>query len=219
MRVAIFDFDGTLYERETFHIMMDHLKRHPVYHKRYKKFLRSFIPKYVGSKLKIYPEDRMREQAMRLYLTSLQGITIDELHTFFAEIAKRLFKHYNQNIIKRIQDHYQKQDYIMLVSGAYRLLLEQATKDYPFHSVIGTDIPIKDRKIDLSTSIEHIQGLRKNKAIHHELKNKSIDWKNSYAYADSFSDLPVLELVGHPVAVRPEKRLYEVAVQRGWEII
>lgn len=40
-----------------------------------------------------------------------------------------------------------------------------------------------------------------------------------YAYSDSASDLPMLEAVGHPVAVHPEAELRAVAEERGWPII
>lgn len=42
---------------------------------------------------------------------------------------------------------------------------------------------------------------------------------DSYAYTDSASDLPMLEAVGHPVAVNPEPELREIATERGWLII
>ena len=37
-------------------------------------------------------------------------------------------------------------------------------------------------------------------------------------YTDSYADLPVLERVGHPVAVHPDPRLHRVALRRGWPI-
>lgn len=45
------------------------------------------------------------------------------------------------------------------------------------------------------------------------------DLCESYAYSDSASDLPMLEAVGHPVAVNPEPELREIATQRGWPIV
>ncbi|TML58732.1 MAG: hypothetical protein E6G17_12090 [Actinobacteria bacterium] len=38
------------------------------------------------------------------------------------------------------------------------------------------------------------------------------------AYADSTSDLPMLEAVGHPVAVNPEGKLFAIARRRGWHV-
>ena len=40
----------------------------------------------------------------------------------------------------------------------------------------------------------------------------------SVAYADSASDLPMLEAVGHPVAVNPEAKLAAIARKRGWHV-
>ena len=40
----------------------------------------------------------------------------------------------------------------------------------------------------------------------------------STAYSDSHTDLPFLEVVGHPVAVNPDRRLRRIAQERGWPI-
>ena len=43
-----------------------------------------------------------------------------------------------------------------------------------------------------------------------------LDLQESVAYADSASDLPMLEAVGYPVAVNPEAKLAAIARRRGW---
>jgi len=45
-----------------------------------------------------------------------------------------------------------------------------------------------------------------------------IDLERSYAYSDSIADLPMLEAVGHPVAVNPDKELRKQAEEREWDI-
>jgi HAD superfamily hydrolase (TIGR01490 family) len=45
-----------------------------------------------------------------------------------------------------------------------------------------------------------------------------VDLARSYAYADSTSDLYLLEMVGHPVATYPDEGLRSIAVERGWQI-
>ena len=47
---------------------------------------------------------------------------------------------------------------------------------------------------------------------------ESIALEESVAYADSASDLPMLEAVGHPVAVNPEVKLATIARRRGWHV-
>jgi HAD superfamily hydrolase (TIGR01490 family) len=46
-----------------------------------------------------------------------------------------------------------------------------------------------------------------------------VDLSTSFFYTDSVSDLPLLERVGHPVAVNPDPRLRRLAQKRGWSIL
>jgi phosphoserine phosphatase len=49
-------------------------------------------------------------------------------------------------------------------------------------------------------------------------RRRKLDLSRSYAYADSISDLPMLEAVGNPVVVNPDGRLQKAAKERGWQI-
>jgi HAD superfamily hydrolase (TIGR01490 family) len=62
-------------------------------------------------------------------------------------------------------------------------------------------------------------GPNKAAAIRDEAVRVGIDLSASYAYSDSMTDLPMLEVVGHPVAVNPDRDLLRVATERGWEIM
>jgi HAD superfamily hydrolase (TIGR01490 family) len=46
-----------------------------------------------------------------------------------------------------------------------------------------------------------------------------LDLSACFAYGDSIADLPMLEAVGHPTAVHPDRALARVAVERGWPIV
>ena len=46
-----------------------------------------------------------------------------------------------------------------------------------------------------------------------------LDLDASWAYSDSVSDLPMLELVGHPVAVNPDAELARIARERNWQVM
>ena len=59
----------------------------------------------------------------------------------------------------------------------------------------------------------------KAQAIRELAAREDIDLAASYAYSDSESDLPMLRLVGHPVAVNPDTELARVAREEGWEIM
>jgi HAD superfamily hydrolase (TIGR01490 family) len=59
----------------------------------------------------------------------------------------------------------------------------------------------------------------KAEAIRGLAEREGIDLAASWAYSDSESDLPMLRLVGHPVAVNPDAELARVARDEGWEIL
>ena len=61
-------------------------------------------------------------------------------------------------------------------------------------------------------------GPYKADAIREMAVTEGIDLAKSYAYSDSITDLPMLELVGFPVAVNPDRDLLRIARDRGWEV-
>jgi HAD superfamily hydrolase (TIGR01490 family) len=56
-------------------------------------------------------------------------------------------------------------------------------------------------------------------AIRELAARERIDLAASWAYSDSESDLPMLRLVGHPVAVNPDAELERVARAEGWDVM
>ena len=50
-------------------------------------------------------------------------------------------------------------------------------------------------------------------------RREDLDLAESSAYSDSYTDLPMLEAVGHPVAVNPDRVLAKVARERDWEVM
>ncbi|WP_277585360.1 HAD family hydrolase [Psychrobacillus antarcticus] len=219
MRVAIFDFDGTIYAEETFTLLMKHLKEHPTYHSSYKRFYRAIVPPYIANKLKIYPSSKMKSRSMQLYLEAFDGLTKQEMDVYFEEIKTEMQQDFNEKVLEKLKLHQQENIHILLVSGAYTQFLERVTDGIVFNQIIGTDIFYKDDKVYTKNVIHHVNGEQKTLKVQEALSGHQIDWENSYAYGDSFSDLPVLELVGNPVAVRPEEKLRKLATARGWEVM
>ena len=62
-------------------------------------------------------------------------------------------------------------------------------------------------------------GPGKAEAIQELAQRDGIDLSASYAYSDSATDLPMLEAVGHPVVVNPDKELADIAEARDWQVM
>src|SRR5215218_3113186 len=59
----------------------------------------------------------------------------------------------------------------------------------------------------------------KAEALRDLAAQEGIDLAESYAYSDSESDLPMLRVVGHPVAVNPDAKLQRIAREEGWAVL
>lgn len=94
----------------------------------------------------------------------------------------------------------------------------------PLARYLGVDDAIASRaKLDdegrYTGEVEfYSYGPFKAEAMLHAAAMYGIDLDASYAYSDSATDLPMLEVVGHPVAVNPDRELARVARERGWEV-
>jgi len=84
---------------------------------------------------------------------------------------------------------------------------------------LGTVGEVVDGKYTGKLEGDFMYGPAKSRAIEKLAAEKGFDLATCYAYSDSVSDLPMLELVGHPVAVNPDSALEQTARQRGWPIV
>jgi len=218
LKLAIFDFDGTLFPDETFPLLMNHLKTHPSYQQNYRHFIAGVIPVYAAYKCKLCPEKKMKEYSMRRYLASLRSTSKEEMNQFFYELGDTMSARLSDTVVQRLEQHRKDGYYLMLVSGAFEPLLHSVTKHISFDKIIGTSIPY-NLQSDKRVRIDPIQGYRKKEVVREQFSNIDVDWDNSYAYGDSYLDLDVLELVGNPVAVKPDSRLSAVATDRKWEMM
>jgi len=62
-------------------------------------------------------------------------------------------------------------------------------------------------------------GEGKAEAISLLAAERNIDLSNSWSYSDSMSDVPMMELVGHAVAVNPDSELSDLARRKGWPVV
>ncbi len=85
---------------------------------------------------------------------------------------------------------------------------------------IGTEAEVADdgRYTGALTSA-WIYGPAKAEAISKLAAERGYDLELCYSYSDSSSDLPMLEMVGHPVVVNPDNALHKIARTRGWPVV
>jgi HAD superfamily hydrolase (TIGR01490 family) len=218
VKVALFDFDGTIYPYETFDVLMDRLKHHPEFKSLYKKFIIKFAPVYFLYKLKLIPKIKMQSKAMELYMLSFKGYSRDKIEKFFHDVADSMDSHLRQPLIEKIRELKKDNYYVMLISGAFVPLLKALFKEPLFDHIVGTEVRYNGDIYDYKSGVQRVHADGKVDVIKQHLYDKVVDWKDSRAYSDSYSDLKMLKLVGNPVAVAPDAPLLVAANQNNWEV-
>jgi putative phosphoserine phosphatase/1-acylglycerol-3-phosphate O-acyltransferase len=117
-----------------------------------------------------------------------------------------------------VRDHLAQGHLVAIVSGSTRFAVEPIADHLGVEHMLFTALEV-DGGCLTGRVIEPIcfeEG--KIYWLRHFIDDHHIDLARSYFYTDSVTDLPLLELVGHPVVVNPDPRLYRTAVRRRWPV-
>lgn len=106
---------------------------------------------------------------------------------------------------------------VVIISASASTLVEPIAAELGVKTVIASQLEEKDGKFTGNITF-YCKGPAKAQAIAALSAEKSYDLSRSFAYSDSVIDLPMLEAVGTPVAVNPDRALRKIALERGWEI-
>ncbi|MCU1377670.1 MAG: HAD-superfamily subfamily hydrolase [Acidimicrobiales bacterium] len=123
-----------------------------------------------------------------------------------------------EEALELIRQHHDEGRLVLIVSAAPEEIVR------PLADYLGADGAIATRaRIDAegrySGELErYCYGPAKRDAIIAVAAERGIDLAASYAYSDSVTDVPMLEAVGHPVAVNPDRPLLRVARAKEWEV-
>lgn len=106
---------------------------------------------------------------------------------------------------------------VFIVSSSPEEVVRPLAGHFGVVGVIATRAKIVDGRYTGELEF-YAYGESKAQAIRSLADRIGLDLAGSYAYTDSMTDLPMLEAVGHPVAVNPDRDLRREAETRGWDI-
>jgi HAD superfamily hydrolase (TIGR01490 family) len=87
------------------------------------------------------------------------------------------------------------------------------------NGVLGTRAEVVDDHYTGRLDGPLCHGDEKARRVSELAATRDIDLTRSFAYSDSINDLPMLELVGTPVAMNPDHKLHALARKRGWQVL
>ena len=181
--------------------------------------LRQFAWKQIQFRVKGVEDPAHMEEAKEAALAFVAGHRVEEVVRLGEEI-------YDDLMAARIwsgsralaQLHLDAGQRVWLVTAAPAELASLIARRLRLTGALGTVAESRDGVYTGHLVGEPLHGPAKAAAIRALAEREGLDLSRCAAYSDSANDVPMLSLVGHPVAVNPDPQLRRMARENGWEI-
>jgi HAD superfamily hydrolase (TIGR01490 family) len=164
--------------------------------------------------------DHDQIERMRAYLSSMcTGWDVQQVKDIVAETLHDLIDPmvYDE-AAQLIEDHHVAGRDVVIVSTSGSEVVGPIGQLLGADRVVATEMVVEGGRY--TGEIEtYVYGPSKAEAVRALAASERYDLSRSFAYSDSVTDLPMLEAVGHPHAVNPDKALRKVAADRGWPVL
>jgi HAD superfamily hydrolase (TIGR01490 family) len=153
-------------------------------------------------------------------LLVLKGHTPEEMRELVASALEPVLKpRVNLEPLALARKHKQRGEPVYIVSAALQEIVSALAEDLDFDGALGTICDVDEDGAYTGHSLRPLHHQAKADAVRELAEREGFDLAECTAYSDSHTDLPFLELVGHPVAVNPDRQLRRVAAERGWPVV
>jgi HAD superfamily hydrolase (TIGR01490 family) len=159
------------------------------------------------------------DDARTAFLSRIEGSSADAMDGLATSVLPKLVARVRPESKKLLKMHREAGRETWIISASPRVIVEPLARALNMEGGLGTGGKIVDGHYTGELDGPFMYGVGKAEAIEKLASERGYDLERCYAYSDSVSDLPMMELVGHPVAVNPDGLLDEVAHERGWPVV
>ncbi len=162
-------------------------------------------------------DNRDRTDFLRHFYRRYEGASVEELDRLGSELlADHILTKAFPAALRRVRAHRQLGHRTLLITGALDVVVKPLKP--LFDDIICAEMTQRDGRY--TGELTHVPptGEVRARELQDYAATHDLDLSEAVAYADSSSDLPLLDAVGFPVAVNPETRLTSMALKRGWLI-
>jgi HAD superfamily hydrolase (TIGR01490 family) len=152
-------------------------------------------------------------------LEAIAGTRVRDLERLGHEVLAGVLPRVYPEVLREAYEHQDAGRKVFIVTAASSEMAELMAHVLAFDGGIGTRSEVRDGVYTGKPEGPFTYREGKAQAIRERAAEEGIDLAESYAYSDSESDLPMLRVVGHPVAVNPDAALERVAREEGWRIM
>ena len=157
------------------------------------------------------------EEGLRSSVSNMQGMAEAELIELTEKVTEeRLAPQVFPEVKAIIKAHREQGHSLVIVTSASRYQAGPLARDLEIDNILCTELGVRKGKFTGKLSGPPCYGRNKLLAAKQFARDKRVTMKKSYFYSNGSEDLPLLEAVGHPVAIAPDGKLARTARRRGW---
>lgn len=159
------------------------------------------------------------DETLPKILATIEGKKQAELLELREPLVERMLLEARPETLRLLRLHGRMGRDTYVVSASAIEIVELLAEKLGFTGAIATEAEVADGVYTGRLAKPFRHGGEKARAIAQLAAERNYDLSLSFAYGDSHNDLPMLELVGIPVAINPDAKLADVAYERGWPVV
>jgi len=177
--------------------------------------LASSLGSYLRYKLNLLDVERWTRATMVEFRGQSERALERETAIWFEDYVKPTIYPEAERLVR---EHDAAGHLVALVSGTTKFVIRPLADHLGVRHVMHTHLEVRDGHFTGRVVDPICFGEGKIFWLQQLIEREGIELARSWFYTDSITDLPLLELVGHPVAVNPDPLLYLEARRRSWSI-
>ncbi len=214
MTLALFDLDHTLINGDSDHAWGNFLvKKELVNTEEYRQANDYFYGQYQKGTLDIHEYNRF---ALK-FLSENTMETLNTLHRTFMQ--EDILPMISEKVRQLITSHKEQGHTLVIITATNSFVTRPIATELGIEHLLAIEPKLVNGHI--SRELEGTPTFREGKVtrLNEWLEGRDETLENSYFYSDSHNDLPLLNIVDHPVVVNPDPVLLEIANKQGWPIL
>ncbi|MBX4216264.1 HAD-IB family hydrolase, partial [Candidatus Parcubacteria bacterium] len=160
------------------------------------------------------------KKAMEYAFMLFKGKSLPEMDALVSRFVEvRLRPLFYRKALEKIRDHRERGAAIVLVSNAIEPLARHIGKEVGADAVIATELEREGERYTGKLLEAPMYGETKARKVLEFVRQRGFSLDDSWGYGDHGSDIPVLKLTAHPVAVNPDRALRAASRRLGWSTL
>lgn len=217
IKLALFDIDGTIFRSSLLIELINGLVNDHIFPQTAMKEIEREYRAWLDRKGN-YDEYLKKVIAIHLkYIAGKSAVEVVSSADHTIEFLRNRVYRYTRDLIKKLKT----QNYhLVTISGSPTYIVSKYAKLLGFSAYFGSEYEVKNGVF--TGEVLNLQTFYKKAHVLSEYlkaKKLQVDFRRSVAVGDTESDIPMLELVGRPIAFNPNNELARHAKKQGWNIV